>query len=91
LLGGFDLSVDGRPVEDGAWRLRRAKTLLKLLALTPERRLHREQLTELLWPQGGQTDNGLHQVLYTARRALTSAGDAHASTRLSLRDARGSI
>jgi predicted ATPase/DNA-binding SARP family transcriptional activator len=86
LLGGFDVSVAGRPVEEGAWRLRRAKTLLKLLALTPERRLHREQVTEALWPEGGRAHNGLHQVLYTARRALASGGDEHAATRLTLRD-----
>ena len=86
LLGGFEVSVAGRAVEDGAWRLRRAKTLLKLLALTPERRLHREQVIEALWPDGESTGKGLHQVLYTARRALASAGDEHVSDRLSLRD-----
>ena len=36
---------------DAAWRLRRAKTLVKLLALAPERRLHRDQVVELLWPE----------------------------------------
>ena len=44
LLGGFVATVAGRAVTDDAWRLRRAKTLVKLLALAPERRLHREQL-----------------------------------------------
>jgi predicted ATPase/DNA-binding SARP family transcriptional activator len=70
LLGAFAVRVDGAPVADEAWRLRRAKSLVKLLALAPERRLHREQMVELLWPGGDPGGNGLHQVLYTARRAL---------------------
>ena len=70
LLGGFAAETNGQPVPVPAWRLRRAKTLVKLLALAPERRLHREQIVELLWPSGGGTPAGLHQVLYTARRAL---------------------
>src|SRR5207244_1100470 len=86
LLGRFDARVAGRSIADGAWRLRRAKTLLKLLALTPEHRLHRDQVTEALWPGGGQGSGGLHQVLYTARRALASAEDGRASTRLTLQD-----
>lgn len=79
LLGGFAVRVGGRPVEEEAWRLRRAKGLIKLLALAPERRVHREQVTELLWPGREPAPNGLHQVLYTARRAVP--GD-----RLVLRD-----
>src|SRR5919197_1375223 len=74
LLGAFGVRVSGSPVPDGAWRLRRAKSLVKLLALAPERRMHREQVVELLWPGGDPAGNGLHQVLYTARRAL-GAGD----------------
>ena len=34
LLGGFSVTVDGQPVTD-RWRLRKAKTLVKLLALHP--------------------------------------------------------
>jgi predicted ATPase/DNA-binding SARP family transcriptional activator len=70
LLGAFAVRVAGTPVADGAWRLRRAKSLVKALALAPERRLHREQVVELLWPGGEPVGNGLHQVLYSARRAL---------------------
>ncbi|HEY4278808.1 MAG TPA: BTAD domain-containing putative transcriptional regulator [Conexibacter sp.] len=81
LLGGFAVSVGGRPVAEQAWRLRRAKSLVKLLALAPERRLHREQATELLWPGREPAANALHQVLYTARRAVAGDGgraDGHA-------------
>jgi predicted ATPase/Tfp pilus assembly protein PilF len=72
LLGAFGVRVAGAPVPDDAWRLRRAKSLVKLLALAPDRRLHREQVVEALWPGGDQAGSGLHQVLYTARRALGS-------------------
>ncbi|MEU7058097.1 BTAD domain-containing putative transcriptional regulator [Streptomyces sp. NPDC046197] len=76
LLGGFAVAVGGRPVATGAWRLRKARSLLKLLCLTPGHRMHREQLYDLLWPDLEQTaaSNNLHQVLHAARRALTSAG-----------------
>jgi predicted ATPase/DNA-binding SARP family transcriptional activator len=84
LLGGFSVSVRGEPIPDSAWRLRRAKSLLKLLALTPERRLHREQVVESLWPGGDAAGGGLHQVLYVARRAL--GGGEEAAARLTLRD-----
>jgi predicted ATPase/DNA-binding SARP family transcriptional activator len=82
LLGGFAVSVQGCPVPDEDWRLRRAKSLVKLLALAPERRLHREQLVEWLWPGDEPSGKGLHQVLYTARRALGE----EAGARLALRD-----
>jgi predicted ATPase/DNA-binding SARP family transcriptional activator len=82
LLGAFSVWVAGDQVPDSAWRLRRSKSLIKLLALAPERRLHREQLLELLWPGEDPAANSLHQVLYTARRAL----GPEAGERLVLRD-----
>jgi tetratricopeptide (TPR) repeat protein len=51
LLGGFAVQVGSRPVPPGGWRLRKARDLVKLLALAPEHRLHREQVMELLWPE----------------------------------------
>ena len=72
LLGGFDVEVDGRPVPPAAWRLRKASELVKLLALTPGHRLHREQVTEHLWPDrpADAALNNLHQALRVARAAL---------------------
>ncbi|MGV9991135.1 AfsR/SARP family transcriptional regulator [Streptomyces sp. NPDC003374] len=79
LLGGFAVAVGDRPVAAGAWRLRKARSLLKLLCLAPGHRMHREQLYDLLWPGLDRTAaaNNLHQVLHAARRALaaTGAGD----------------
>jgi predicted ATPase len=76
LLGAFSVTLGERVVADDAWRLRKAKTLIKLLALAPERRLHAEQASELLWP-GRDPDsarNNLHQAIFAARRALDSIG-----------------
>jgi predicted ATPase/DNA-binding SARP family transcriptional activator len=76
LLGGFTAAGDGSVVSEGAWRLRKAKSLVKLLALAPEHRLHRERASELLWPDrdSAAAANNLHQALYVARRALETAG-----------------
>jgi predicted ATPase/class 3 adenylate cyclase len=76
LLGAFSISVGDSVIADDAWRLRKAKTLIKLLALAPERRLHVDQAIELLWA-GRDPDsarNNLHQAIFAARRALDSIG-----------------
>src|SRR3954454_8321882 len=76
LLGGFSAGADEQIVSEGAWRLREAKSLVKLLALAPEHRLHRERASELLWPDrdGPSATNNLHQALYVAWRTLETAG-----------------
>src|SRR3954453_2987527 len=75
LLGGFAVTVGGDALTDEVWRLRKAKSLLKLLALAPEQRMHRERLGELLWPERDSASiaNNLHQAMYVARRALEAA------------------
>src|SRR5215217_1305458 len=72
LLGGFRVSVGTRTVEEGAWRLRKASALVKLLALAPGHHLHRERAMDLLWPDHGRraAANNLSQALHAARRAL---------------------
>jgi hypothetical protein len=44
LLGGFSATADGEPVPEGAGRPKKARELVKLLALAPDHRLHREQV-----------------------------------------------
>jgi predicted ATPase/DNA-binding SARP family transcriptional activator len=75
-LGGFSVAVGDNVVAARAWRLRKAKALVKILALAPDRRAHREWLAELLWPDrdADAAANNLNQALYTARRALDAAG-----------------
>lgn len=76
LLGGFSLELGGRAVPDTAFARRKPKSLLKLLALQGEHRLHREQVIEALWPglppPGGAAQ--LYKAVYQARRALLTAG-----------------
>ncbi|MGH2925505.1 MAG: AfsR/SARP family transcriptional regulator [Solirubrobacterales bacterium] len=87
MLGGFGVAVGDRKVPESAWRLRKAKSLIKLVALAPDRRVHRERAAELLWPDrtADSAANNLHQALYVARRALEAAG-ADALECLALRD-----
>jgi predicted ATPase/DNA-binding SARP family transcriptional activator/DNA-binding CsgD family transcriptional regulator len=81
LLGGFRVSVGTHTVEEGAWRLRKAAALVKLLALAPGHHLHREQAMDLLWPDHGRraAANNLSQALHAARRAL-GPDDAQATS-----------
>jgi DNA-binding SARP family transcriptional activator len=75
LLGGFSVWVGPRAVSEGAWHLRKAKSLLKLLSLaSPGHALHREQLMDVLWPDLGKraATNNLRGSLHAARTALTS-------------------
>src|SRR3954463_2861917 len=87
VLGGVRVAVGDRAVPESAWRLRKAKSLVKLLALAPDRRIHRERATEMLWPDRGRdaAANNFHQALYVARRALEAAG-AEGRAALALRD-----
>ena len=72
LLGGFWVSVGERSIGESGWRLRKAAALVKLLALTPEHRLHREQIMDRLWPDldSAVAANSLRQALHVARRTL---------------------
>jgi predicted ATPase/tetratricopeptide (TPR) repeat protein len=72
LLGGFSAAVGGEPVPDRAWRLKKARELVKLLALARGRRLHREQLMDALWRELAPTAaaNNLNQAVHVARRVL---------------------
>ena len=84
LLGGFAVSVNGLPIPEDKWKSRRARSLVKLLALAPGHRLHRDQVIEALWPESdfSAAANNFHQTLYAARRILAAAG----SVCLSLKD-----
>src|SRR4051794_22346202 len=80
LLGTFRVFVGEREVLDTAWRLRKARAVVKLLALAPDHRLHRERLLDQLWPdltpEAGA--NNLRYALHIARRTL--AGNDHGGT-----------
>ena len=71
LLGGFSAEVAGQPVED-RWRLRKAKTLVKLLALAPGHWMHRDVVADRLWPEATPqaAANNLYQVVHSIRRLM---------------------
>ena len=72
MLGRFSVTIDGAPVADGSWTRRNAAALVKVLALAPGRRLHREQIIDLLWPDDTIREAApkLHKAAHFARRAL---------------------
>jgi DNA-binding SARP family transcriptional activator len=78
LLGGFRVTVGGQAVADEAWRRRKPAALLKLLALAPGKRLHREQAMDSLWIdlEPAAAAANLRKALHHARGALdaTSSG-----------------
>lgn len=72
LLGGFSVVVDGRSLPAEAWARRDAAALVKVLALQPGRRLPRERLADLLWPDLllERAAPRLHKAAHHARTAL---------------------
>src|SRR5690242_11391707 len=75
LLGGFSVTVDDRGIPSAEWRRKRA-ALLKLLALEPSHRLHREQAMERLWPAADPAAAALslRVALHFIRDQLRQAG-----------------
>ena len=77
LLGGFEVALDGEPVPDSAWTRRQATSLVKVLALAPGRRRHRERVVESIWP-GLSLELAaprLHKAAHYARRAMGDRPD----------------
>lgn len=74
LLGGFGAELDGVPVAVEAWQRSSATELVKLLALEPGHRLHREQVADRLWPDLDAATAGrrLAKALHYARRVLAA-------------------
>ena len=81
LFGGFRVSVGSRTIDQGHWRHSKATALVKLLALAPGHRRHREEIMNLLWPEldARAASNNLRQALHSARYALEPAHGASSS------------
>ncbi len=77
LLGNFEVRVDGRTIPGTRWSRRQSASLVKLLALTPGRSQHREQVLDALWPDLDVDDAAprLHKAAHYARTYL-GHGDA---------------
>lgn len=72
MLDGFTVAVDGTPTGVEAWSRRHAAALVKLLALSPDGRLHRDRVVDALWPDITMDAAlpRLHKAAHYARRAL---------------------
>ncbi|MFN8541250.1 MAG: hypothetical protein U0232_27675 [Thermomicrobiales bacterium] len=72
LLGGFAVDINGQSIPDAAWRLQKARSLVKLLALAPGHRLTRDEVFDRLWPDftPETAANNLYSTLSAARSAL---------------------
>lgn len=81
LFGTFRVEIDGRAVPPSAWRHRRGADVVKLLALQPSHRLHRERAMTALWPDLAQdlAAANLRKALLYARRALEDEGAVRSS------------
>lgn len=71
VLGGFRVTVDGVPSPGRGWSRRTASAMVKILALAPGHRLHRETMMDLLWPDESPAQSAprLHKAAHFARRA----------------------
>ncbi|WP_326816523.1 AAA family ATPase [Streptomyces sp. NBC_01762] len=72
LLGGFAAVRDDGVEIPRRWRRSTAQTLVKLLAVAPELRRHREEVMDLLWPDAPMDAavRNLRVTLHAARHAL---------------------
>ncbi|MCW3818970.1 AAA family ATPase [Micromonospora sp. DR5-3] len=72
LLGGFCVEREGGGSVAEHWRRTGARTLVKLLAVTPGGRLHRDQAMEALWPDMPYEAalRSLRVTMHAARHAL---------------------
>ena len=55
-MGRFDVVVDGTSVPTSEWGSKRARTLLKRLVVARGWPVTRDELIEVLWPEGGDID-----------------------------------
>ncbi|HEX2922858.1 MAG TPA: BREX system ATP-binding domain-containing protein, partial [Chloroflexota bacterium] len=71
-LGRFVVYRGHELIQDSEWRRRKAKTLLKLLLLAPNRQILRDYALDLLWPEQDEASavNNLHRTLFVLRHVL---------------------
>lgn len=73
LLGKLEVFVEGDPVPEKAWQTRKVKSLFKYLVLNRSRRVSREELMDLFWPDSdpAAASASLRVSLSRLRRALS--------------------
>jgi len=75
LLGGFAVWIEEREIPEAAFGRRKARSLLKLLALQPGYKLHRDQALDLLWPglDASAAAAQLYKTIHHVRQAFGKA------------------
>lgn len=75
LLGTFEVTINGLTIADRAWQTSKAKTLFKYLIIQRGRRVTREQLMDLLWPDAEPfaAAASLRVTLSRLKKALATA------------------
>jgi DNA-binding SARP family transcriptional activator len=71
-LGAFRVVVGGETVAEQAWRRRAARQLFKVLLTRPGRRMTRDEVIDLFWPESDPeaAASNLRATLYAMRHAL---------------------
>ncbi len=74
LMGTSTVGIDGVQLPPDRWHRRNAAALVKLLALQPRMRLHRDRVIDALWPDVdlGDAVPRLHKAAHFARQMLGS-------------------
>ncbi|MDE1993649.1 MAG: hypothetical protein KGI75_14185 [Rhizobiaceae bacterium] len=72
LLGRFVVRIDGAEIPSSAWKRDSAAAIVKLLAISPGHRIHREQAMDAFWPDLNAEAAGanLRKALHFARKAI---------------------
>ncbi|MFG2595772.1 ATP-binding protein [Streptomyces sp. NPDC048462] len=72
LFGGFRVTRESGAAPAERWPRMTAQALVKLLAVVPEHRLHREQVIDICWPGADPhaAQGSLRVALHSARRIL---------------------
>ncbi len=75
-LGGFRVERDGVPLTDVEWKSKRARSLLKLLAVRGRQRLSRDAAIDALWTEAGVAGQkaNLNCLLHRLRRTIDPPG-----------------
>ncbi|WP_460172444.1 ATP-binding protein [Thermus sp. FJN-A] len=73
-MGGFAVRVGGLQLAEGAFERRKARSLMKLLALQKDHRMPRDQALEILWPDLSPPAalSQLYKAVHQVRAALAS-------------------
>ena len=72
LFGSCEIIYGDQSIPTHRWKRHTALALLKLLALQPQHRLHKEQILEWFWPNSTKTaaDNNFYRILHSLRQTL---------------------